>query len=94
MQKTSPIGAQSIFGGFSRVPFLDSTFVIPQKLVCLRYPNGIASRCIINILPDFLDLHSCPCKVSDKFTQLEWVGLQGHFATNLYQNLTVMERSV
>ena len=82
------------FWGFSRVPLLDATFVIPQKLLCLRYPNGIISRCFISILPDFLGLHSCPCKASDKFIQLEWVGLQGHFSTKLYQNLTVTERSV
>ena len=94
MQKTSPIGAQSILGGFSRVPLLDAIFVIPQKLVCLKYPNGIASRCFISILHDFLGLHSCPCKASDKFIQLERVGLQGHFATNLYQNLTVIGKSV
>ena len=94
MQKTSSFGAQSIFGGFSRVPLLDATFVIPQNLVRLRYPNGIASRCFISILPDFLGLHSCPCKASDKFIQLEWVDLQGHFATNFYQNLTVIGRSV
>ena len=83
-----------MFGGFSRVPLLDATFGIPQKLVCLRYPNGIASRCLFNILLDFLGLHGCPCKASDKFIQLGWVGLEGHFATNLYQNLTVIERSV
>ena len=95
MQKTSPIGAQSIFGGFTRVPLLDTTFVIPQKLVCLRYPNqNIASRCLINILPDFLGLHICPCKASDKFIQLERVSLQGHFATYLYKNLAVIGRSV
>ena len=58
----------------------------------LRYPIEIASRCLINIFPDFLGLHSCPCKASDKFIHLEWVDLVGHFATNLYQNLTVIER--
>ena len=94
MQKTSTIGTQSIFGCFSRVPLLDATFVIPQKLVCLKYPNGTASRSFISILPDFLGLHSCPCKASDTFIQLEWVGLQGHIATNINQNLTVIGRSV
>ena len=94
MQKNSPNEIHSILGGFSRVPHLDATFDIPQKLVCLRHPNGMASRCLINILPDFLGLPSCPCKASDKFIQLGWVGLGGHFATNLYQNQSVMERSV
>ena len=82
------------FGGFSRVPLLDAKFVIPQKLLCLRYPKGIACRCFISILPDFHGLHSCLCQASDKYIQLEWVGLQGHFATKLYQNLTVIERSL
>ena len=91
MRKNSSNGAQSIFLGFSRVLLLDATFDIPQKLVCLGFPNGIASRCLINILPDFRGL---PYKASDKFMQLGWVGLEGHTATNLHQNLSVIERSV
>ena len=69
--KTSPNGAQSIFGGFSRVPLLDATLDIPQNLVCFGYPNGFAPRCLINTLHDFLALH--PCRASNKFIQLEWI---------------------
>ena len=42
----------------------------------------------------FLGLNGRPCKASDKFIQLGWAGLEGHFATNLCQNLTVIERSI
>ena len=53
MQKTSPNGAQSISGGSYRVPLLDSTLDISQKLVCLGYPNGIASKCFCQYSPLF-----------------------------------------
>ena len=86
---------KSFWGAFPEFPFLMLHMTSPRSLiVCWGYPNGIASRCLINMLPDFFGLHSCPCNASDKFNQLEWVGLEGHFATNLYKNLTVIERSV
>ena len=70
-KKTLQMGPKAFWGLFQS-PLLDATLDIPQKLVGFGYPNGIALRCLINILPDFL-------------LQFELVGLEGHTATNLYQ---------
>ena len=75
------------FGGFSRVPLLDAIFVITQKLACSRYHNGIAFRCFISILPDFLGLHSCPGKASDQFIFLDFTSYHNLVVPKTAKNL-------
>ena len=94
MQKTSPIGAQSILGAFLEFPFLMPHLSSPRSLYVWDIPMELLLDALSIFSLKFLGLHSCPCKARDKFIQLERVGLQGHFATNLYKNMTVIGRSV
>ena len=94
-KKPLQMGPKAFWGAFPEFPFLMPHLTSPRSLYVWDIPMELLlGRCLINILPDFLGLHSCPCKASDKFIQLEWVGLEGNFATNLYQNLTFIERRV
>ena len=48
------MGPKAFWGAPPEFHFLMPHLTSPQKLVCLGYRNGIASRCLVNILPDFL----------------------------------------